>query len=207
MEQAARVANCAFTPNFNVPAPDTLANANPPAATVEGWLKKMDDYAEIARLLIDKGANSIEEVTMWPERSEKVGKDSALKFYTVGLRFTMKLRQFTAFLDELRLADEYWTVEGIFLSNTQLRAAGQDPSLSIQMVLSQAEYNAKEDAAASGAGVAGGGAALSRSAMSNAFAGIDGQSPFARGFGGGRAGEKQLPGFLNWLNRYFNPFR
>lgn len=128
---------------------------------VMGELQLLELGVKACELLLDNKASSVVDVHIWPVRTEqRFGND--LRFRTVGVSFTMAPRDFVAFLENLRLADRYFHIDGLRVVNTCI-ACQTEPHYTVDMLLSQARYfpPAQGDAPrgiAMAGGAAGGGA-------------------------------------------------
>jgi len=123
---------------FGAPRPDELEGRTVTEQEVKDWLSLIKFGAAIVRMLMDAKAVAVYDVQMWPERQDY---DSLLKMRTVGLSFVMRYADLVAWLDKLRLENRYFDVNGIGVQNRYLRWA-IEPPVEVQMLLTQADFNA-----------------------------------------------------------------
>jgi hypothetical protein len=118
-------------------------------------LQLLEMGVKACELLLDAKASSVTDVQIWPVRFEqRLGNN--LRFRTVGFSFTMTPRDLVAFLEELRLSDRYFHVDGLRIVNTCI-ACPTEPHYTVDMLLSQARYFGPEPGdVAAGIAVAGG---------------------------------------------------
>jgi type II secretory pathway pseudopilin PulG len=135
-----RTPYCAYPEmsTFGAPRPDELEGRTVTEQEVKDWLSLIKFGATMMRMLMDAKAVAVYDVQMWPERQDY---DNLLKMRTVGLSFVMRYGDLVAWLDKLRLENRYFDVNGIGVQNRYLRWA-IEPPVEVQMLLTQADFNA-----------------------------------------------------------------
>ncbi len=133
-------------------------------ATLEQWenhnVTEKDVNKELAKLsfgisvceeLLDAKASSITEIAVWPPEFQAKEHSGLLNKQTVGLSFTMTMKDFTKFVDnQLRTADRHFTINALKVNHRYI-AYNSEPHLEIAMLLSQTAYARNQ--ARSGSGV------------------------------------------------------
>lgn len=138
--------NTIFTANFGVDTPADISGRNPSRQEVQGWLRQMDAYTAAAKLLIDANAIEIKRINMWPPRQGPSGRLGHVEYRTIGYEFTMGVREFMMFLDDLRLRRQYFNVDGFWIYNETLRYP--NVPLNVQMLITHAQFVEREQGAA-----------------------------------------------------------
>ncbi len=124
---------------FGTPDPNSYGQGkDPPPGEISRHLARFEFGKAIAELLIDAGVKNVRALEIWPERIEISGRSGDVKSRTTGLSFTIPMRDFVEFIDELSQKDRYFEVKALQLSNTRLR--DQNANLNVQMVLAQGHY-------------------------------------------------------------------
>lgn len=133
------------------------------------------------RLLLDNKATWIKGLSLWPEA--KKDSQTQLVKQTVGLAFTMPIDDLTKFLESLRTADRYYSVDAIKVFYPYV-GYNKEPQLDVEMLLTQARY---EGGSSPGSGAQG----TSPMGMGGGMmGGADGMNPMGglMGFGFGPMG-------------------
>lgn len=121
---------------FGAPRPEELEGRTVTEQQVKQWLRLIKFGSAAVRMLMDAKALSIYDVQVWPARSEDL-----LWMRTVGLSFVMRYADLVAFIDKLQLDNRYFNINAISLQNRYLRWP-TEPPVEVQMLLTQADYNA-----------------------------------------------------------------
>ena len=159
--------------SFGAPAPSTLTGRAPTAEEVHAWLQLIAFGSDTVRLLMNNGAVQIFAIEVWPPWQQ-----GTLEMRSVGLSFSMTLRNLVDFIDNLTGDPrQYYNINAIRIANRSLRLSA-DPLLEVAMVLTRAKFD--ETAAPATVAVAGGGAPGASP--------FGGGSPFG-GFGLGASGQ------------------
>ncbi len=119
--------------------------------------RNMDRLAfgvSVCRFLLGNNVTQVGGMSLWPRRFAKEYGDM-LAMQTVGLQFTIATRDLVKMLEDLRMSDRYFCVDGIKITYPYI-AYNVEPQLQVQMLLSQAFYRRQF---VEGGGAAGGGAA------------------------------------------------
>lgn len=168
---------------FGVPTQEQVSGQEIDREQAERWLRRFNFGAAAMRRLIDANALQINEFQVWPPRMEY----GMLEMRTVGAFFYMRINDLVPMLESFGREDQYYTVDALRITNTQL-IAQQNPPLQIEMLLTQARFIADEEerqAAASRTAQGGQG----RGGSGDPF----GRDPFGRGPGGGPGGPSGGP--------------
>lgn len=168
---------------FGVPTQEQVSGQEIDREQAERWLRRFNFGAAAMRRLIDANALQINEFQVWPPRMEY----GMLELRTVGAFFYMRINDLVPMLESFGREDQYYTVDALRITNTQL-IAQQNPPLQIEMLLTQARFIADEEerqAAASRTAQGGQG----RGGSGDPF----GRDPFGRGPGGGPGGPSGGP--------------
>ncbi len=123
---------------FGVPTPDSIVARSVTSQEVVTWLQQFERGAQLLRLFIDAGAETIQEFHIWPVRTEH---DGTLEMYTVGALISIRMERLAQFLDDLQRANRYISVDGLSIENSNL-ISWYDPSLQVRMLLTQAKLPA-----------------------------------------------------------------
>ena len=133
--------NCAIPQTtFGVPSRDQVAGQQIDREHAERWLRRFNFGDSVMRRLIDANALQINELEVWPPRVQY----GMLEMRTVGAFFYMRINDLVPMLEAFGREDQYYTVDGLRISNTQL-IAQQNPPLQIEMLLTQARFIRDED--------------------------------------------------------------
>ena len=139
--------NCAIPQTtFGVPSRDQVAGQQVNREYAESWLRRFNFGASVMRHLIDANALQINELEVWPPRTEY----GMLQMRTVGAFFYMRIDDLVRMLDSFGRGDQYYTVDGLRITNSQL-IAQRNPPLQVEMLLTQARFLADEDERAAAA--------------------------------------------------------
>lgn len=124
---------------FGTPNPDSYGQgSNPSADEISQHLARIEFGKAVAELLMDRGVKSVSVLEIWPEQVAIQGRSGDVKSRTVGLAFTIPMRDFVVFIDKLSQEDRYFEVKALHLTNTALRY--RDANLNVEMILAQAYY-------------------------------------------------------------------
>ena len=121
---------------FGAARPEELEGRTVTEEQVKQWLRLIKFGSATVRMLMDAKALSIYDVQVWPRRDEGM-----LSMRTVGLSFVMRYADLVAFIDKLQLENRYFNINAIGLQNRYLRWP-TEPPVEVQMLLTQADYNA-----------------------------------------------------------------
>ncbi|MFO7774927.1 MAG: hypothetical protein R6W89_03935 [Candidatus Hydrogenedentota bacterium] len=167
---------------FGVPTQEQVSGQEIDREQAERWLRRFNFGAAAMRRLIDANALQINEFQVWPPRMEY----EMLEMRTVGAFFYMRINDLVPMLESFGREDQYYTVDALRITNTQL-IAQQNPPLQIEMLLTQARFIADEEERQ---------AAASRTAQGGQGRGGSGDpfgDPFSGGPGGGPGGPSGGP--------------
>ncbi len=103
-------------------------------------LARLSYGISIYELLLDAKAAQIVDVEIWPQRTEQK-HSNLLNLQTVGLRFSMSTRNLVELLEDLRVSDQFFTVEAMRVQYPYI-AYQTEPALQVEMLLTQANYKA-----------------------------------------------------------------
>ena len=133
--------NCAIPETtFGVPSRDQVSGQQIDRENAERWLRRFSFGDSVMRRLIDANALQINELEVWPPRVEY----GMLEMRTVGAFFYMRINDLVPMLEAFGREDQYYTVDGLRITNTQL-ISQQNPPLQVEMLLTQARFIADED--------------------------------------------------------------
>jgi hypothetical protein len=137
---------------FGVPYADDWANVNVTEKMVTRELRQLSFGIALCEALIDAKVRAINRLDIWDPR-ERPKDQGLLVFRTVGVDCYMSMKDFIDFVeDELMLADRYFEIDQLRISNPQIAASrSQEPVMQIQFLLTQARYVGNTDQGASGA--------------------------------------------------------
>lgn len=122
--------------SFGAPAPASLTGRAPTAEEVHAWLELIAFGSDTVRLLLNNGVYQILTVEVWPPWQQ-----GTLEMRTVGLAFTMNLRNLVDFIDNLTGdSRQYFNVNAVRIANRSLRISA-DPLLEVNMVLTRARFD------------------------------------------------------------------
>ncbi len=93
---------------------------------------------EQCQQLFDAKASSVTDISIW-KMQDKPEHKGLLSIQTMGVAFTMTMKDFSNYLKELRLADRYFSVEGLRITYPYI-GYNVEPQLQVEMLLSQANY-------------------------------------------------------------------
>ncbi|MCC6142986.1 MAG: hypothetical protein IT368_04165 [Candidatus Hydrogenedentes bacterium] len=85
-------------------------------------------------MLVENGATSISAIHIWPVRPDKLFSKR-----TVGMAFTMTLKDLTEMLDELRANTRFFDIDGLSLQHNYI-AQNYEPQVSVELLLTQARF-------------------------------------------------------------------
>jgi hypothetical protein len=128
------------TINFGVPDPSTYGRGtNPPIGEILGHLDRYKYGMEMVRLLLRAKVTSLSRVEFWPQVTVYNGRGGDILTRTTGYSFSIRMKELVSLLDNMRLADQYFNIEAIKITNKSLR----DPNhiLQVEMLVKQAGYN------------------------------------------------------------------
>ena len=186
---------------FGAPAPKSFKGREASRREVMMGLRKIHYGHSILRMMLKAKAGAVNEVAIWPQRMEYGG---LLSMRTVGIHFTMKLEDLVKFLDSLRLADRYYSVDAISIQNRYLRMR-PEPQMDVRMLLTQAAFIAPSRAKKRPAGTAPGTPGL-RPGMMTPEQMLAQQEFTSRPRRDRRAPLTRPQRIKRWLKRYFWPF-
>ncbi len=133
--------NCAIPQTtFGVPSGEQVAGQQIDREQAERWLRRFNFGDSVMRRLIDANALQINELEVWPPRVEY----GILEMRTVGAFFFMRINDLVPMLEAFGREDQFYTVDGLRISNTQL-IAQQNPPLQVEMLLTQARFIRDDD--------------------------------------------------------------
>lgn len=128
-----------YLPPTTFGAPDPESIQVPKRSEVVKWLRDIDYGKSRLKRLVDAGAQEIYEFEIWPKRTQY----GLLEMNSLGLYFTMTLRNFVNYMEGLRTENRYLTVEALQIQNRSLRTYAE-PLLDIRLILTEARYNVGE---------------------------------------------------------------
>lgn len=148
-----RVPFCEYprTTTYGAPRPEELEGRRLEPGMILGYLQRLRFGNAAMKMLFDAKAKYIVDVQIWRPRP---GANGMLLERTVGLHFFMDLKDLVKFLDELRLSDRYYNVNGLRIQNRMMISAAEPP-VEVEMLLTQAQYTPPK-AAETPAGAPGG---------------------------------------------------
>lgn len=129
---------------------------NPKRDEIKKHFETYDYCAALSRMIIDAGPTSIDPLRIWPTDELKT-RSGVIRKRVTGITMKTTAEPLIKFLDRLSQSDRFFKVDEMRISNTNLR--DPNPLLSVDMVLTQAEFEPSKKISDTGqAGVAGGGA-------------------------------------------------
>ncbi len=133
-------------PAFGTPDPSFYGpGSDPSAEEISEHLARLEFGKAVAELLIDEGVKTISVLEIWPEQIAVSGRRGDVKTRTTGLAFTIPMRNFVVFFDNLSQKDRYFEVKALHVTNTTLRTP-YPPDVSVKMILAQAYYEEAKQA-------------------------------------------------------------
>lgn len=125
-----------MTQFFQVPDPTQLMNMAVNKGDVEKWLTQINFGMAVIDMLTQNKAYQVTQMLVWEPREEF----QVLEMRTVGLAFTMQAESLINFLETLREADRYYSVNALRIQNRVLTATYGSPYLEVEMLLTFARY-------------------------------------------------------------------
>lgn len=123
---------------FNVATEQDWQGRDVSDAEITNNLDRLAFGVSVCRFLLRNNVTQVGGMSMWPRRIAKEHGDM-LAMQTVGLQFTIATRDLVKMLEDLRMADRYFNVDGIKITYPYI-AYNVEPQLQVQMLLSQARY-------------------------------------------------------------------
>ncbi len=143
-----------YPKKFNVPEPASLAGKTLTEKAMLAYFADIEFGGEAVKMLADAGALEVRDLEISPTYKQGLLLDRR----TVGCTISITLENLVKFLDKLRLADRYFSVDALSIQNQYL-AYPLEPPMEVSLLISQAAFIkplTPEDAT-SGAGAAGAG--------------------------------------------------
>lgn len=184
---------------FPVPDPASYDGQNPKPELIEEHLRDIAFYTDMAELLIAHNAVSINGIFPWPAVNDGNIRSGDLIKRSTGLDFSMGLGDLTNFWNTLLRDDQYWSIDALRITNTNLR--DPNPLLNVQMLLTQARYVEKQAAGPAAGGDAGGATAGIAGNL-----GFDPAQAFARFSAVRRDAEEEEPSWWSTFRKNWLPF-
>ncbi|MBI2424770.1 MAG: hypothetical protein HYV27_18210 [Candidatus Hydrogenedentes bacterium] len=142
--------------NLNIPYVDQLAPADASSEqALYQHLRRLSFGISACELLLDHNVSNIQNLSLWRKRKVPATQN-LMELQTFGVSFAMKMSDLIALLEEIRLADNYFTVDAIDISYPYI-GYPNEPQLSVQMLVSVADFLDPVAPGAGGAPAAGGG--------------------------------------------------
>jgi len=123
--------------NFDVPTTQ-VANTTMTEEDVEYYLRQVAIGCSMIRLILEYDPIAINTVHIWPPR-EPTGRITAL---STGYSCVMKIGNWAEFVDDMCSRPRYASIDYFSIANNNLLQS--DPSLTVQMVVTQATYTPLE---------------------------------------------------------------
>jgi hypothetical protein len=186
------------TNTFGAPRPEELAGMELKEAQIKRWLRLIKIGTFAIKTLMDAKATYIMEVVVWPPRTEY----EMLSMRSVGVNFGMAYGDFVNLIDDLRLKDQYFSINALSLCNPYMRWQ-PEPPMQIKMILSIANFIETRKAVAA-APAAIGAIPTGAAAPGNVPAQMLAQQGINR-----RAQQQPMTKWQEWkrwLKKYFWPF-
>jgi hypothetical protein len=115
---------------------------------VDSELGRLAFGISACKMLLDAKAYSINKVLIWEVRQDPT-YGNLVRFRTLGLSFSMTMKDFVNFLEQLRTSDRYFSVDGLDIRYPYV-AYNTEPRLEVDMLLSQARYAPPREGAPGG---------------------------------------------------------
>lgn len=127
---------------------------NPPADEIKRHLQTFDYCAALTRMVVDAGPISIEPLRIWPVEPVET-RSGVIRKRVTGITMKITAEPLVRFLDRLSQSDRYFKVDELRIANSNLLDG--NPVLSVDMLLTQAEFelNKKATTGQAEAGAAG----------------------------------------------------
>mgnify|MGYP006296256887 FL=1 len=113
-------------------------------------LARLSFGISVYEMLLEAKAAQILSVEIWPQRKEKA-HSNLLNLQTVGMRFLMSARNLVEMLEDMRMNDRFFTVDGLRVQYPYI-AYQQEPALQVEMLITQANYVAQKKGGGGGGG-------------------------------------------------------
>lgn len=139
--------------NLEIPTLEQWQNTDVTEQMVNQALSRLAYGINLCKMLLDAKVTSVRDVRLWPRRRLPALGD-LLEFQTAGLSFTITMRDFVNFMEQLRTADRFWTVEALKITYPYV-AYPTEPQLQVDMLLTQAGFVGGRKAGAGGEAPAG----------------------------------------------------
>jgi len=135
---------------LGVPAPDSGEAKTATRNQVDRWLRQLNYCCAVMRMLVDANMVNVSSLTFWAPRTADE-YEKLVVLHTIGVSCNMRMEDLTKFLEKMRTADRYFSVNALDIQNNELRTPW-DPLLTVNMLISQAQYfeEIPEDDASSG---------------------------------------------------------
>lgn len=122
--------------SFGAPRPEELEGKSMTVPEVRQGLRAIRFGGSMIRLLMDNKAYGIMQVVVWPKRQEC---DNLLFMTTTGMNFYMTYADLVNFLEKLRTADRYFSINGLSIQNQYLQWQ-YEPPLMVNLLVTQASF-------------------------------------------------------------------
>lgn len=105
---------------------------------VQNELRKLNFGINVSKFLIENKVWSVKSLRVWPDRKVQ-NTGNMLNYVTLGMEITMTLENFVKFMDNLRTAPRYFTVEAVTVSYPYIMYQ-EEPYLDIKLLITQSAY-------------------------------------------------------------------
>lgn len=170
---------------------------NPTATEIKKHLETYDYCAALTRMMVDAGPLSVDPLRIWPEEEVKT-RSGVIRKRVTGISLRTSTEPLIRFLDRLAQSDRYFKVDELRISNSNL--LDPNPTLSVEMVLTQAAFEPAKKADSVGQAEAG-----APRAQGDALATLFNRAPTAAR-GAGAEEEEQGPTWWQRFRRAWLPF-
>lgn len=169
---------------------------NPPAAEIKGHLETYDYCAALTRMMVDAGPVSLDPLRIWPEEQLKT-RSGMIRKRVTGISIKTGTEPLVRFLDKLAQSERYFKVDELRIANSNLM--DPNPTLAVEMVLTQAAFEPAKKADSVGQTEAG-----APRAQGDALATLFNRTPTAAR--GAAQEEEQGPTWWQRFRRAWLPF-
>lgn len=120
------------------PADSYRAGSNPPRREISDHLQDYDYCAALTRMLIDAGPQTIQPLSIWPEREVNIKSRGIIKEKSTGVVMDIRMQQLARLLESLVQADRFFRVDTLRIANTNLN--DPDPLLNVSLIITQTSF-------------------------------------------------------------------
>ena len=119
---------------------------------IKGHLETYDYCSALSKMMVDARPVSIDPLRIWPDTIEQARSGDVVK-RTTGISMQISAQALVRFIDRLSQSNRYFRVDEFKVSNANLHQS--DPTLTVEMLLTQAYFRPTKKAATAATAEAG----------------------------------------------------